>query len=63
MAKLIAEVVAVRFLLADANVRQQEWYERQGWVLNRAQVYTDSSSETTVSMRLDLMADTPTSDS
>lgn len=32
MAKLIAEVVAVRFLLADANVRQQEWYERQGWV-------------------------------
>jgi ribosomal protein S18 acetylase RimI-like enzyme len=57
MATEIANVVAVRFLLADANVRQQAWYEHHGWVLNRAKTYSESSSEYTVSMRLDLLLD------
>ena len=59
MAMTIADVIAVRFLLADANVRQREWYERHGWVLNRAEVYAESSEATTVSMRLDLLPDDP----
>lgn len=56
MAMTIADVIAVRFLLADANVRQQEWYERHGWVLNRAQKYEQPDGNT-VSMRLDLLSD------
>jgi GNAT superfamily N-acetyltransferase len=57
MAMTIADVIAVRFLLADANVRQQEWYERHGWIINNAQRYRDRSDQHTVSMRLDLLAD------
>lgn len=56
MATTIADVIAVRFLLADANVTQQEWYEAHGWMLNRAERYQGSSGET-VSMRLDLLSD------
>jgi GNAT superfamily N-acetyltransferase len=56
----ISEVIAVRFLLADVNVRQREWYENRGWVLNRAEKYQDTGEDgepTTVSMRLDLLDD------
>jgi GNAT superfamily N-acetyltransferase len=56
MATTISDVIAVRFLLADANVRQQEWYESNGWTLNRAKKYNDDDDEHTVSMRFDLMA-------
>lgn len=57
LALTIAEVIAVRFLLADANVRQQEWYERRGWIANRAERYREEQDKSTVSMRLDLLAD------
>ena len=61
LAMNIGDVIAVRFLLADANVRQQGWYENRGWVLNRAKPYQHEPDEnqdepTTVSMRLDLLA-------
>lgn len=56
MAMTIADVIAVRFLLADANVTQQKWYEGHGWVLNRSERYQDPGG-TTVSMRLDLLLD------
>lgn len=55
MASMVSDVIAVRFLLADANVRQQGWYEHHGWVLNRSD-RSQSSDENTVSMRLDLLA-------
>jgi hypothetical protein len=55
MAMTIADVIAVRFLLADANVRQQGWYESHGWVVNRAKKHTDAGDEDTVSMRIDLL--------
>jgi GNAT superfamily N-acetyltransferase len=58
LAMTISDVIAVRFLLADANVRQREWYENRGWVLNRALKYREEGEPdgepTTVSMRLDL---------
>jgi GNAT superfamily N-acetyltransferase len=59
MAMTIGDVIAMRFLMADANVRQREWYETHGWVLNRSEKYDQSSGDgeeesTTVSMRLDL---------
>jgi hypothetical protein len=47
----ISHDIAVRFLLADANVRLQAWYEKQGWVLNRAERY---AGRPTVSMRFDI---------
>lgn len=55
MAMTIADVIAVRFILADANVTQQEWYEKHGWVLNRAKPYQDSADGSTVSMRFDVL--------
>lgn len=57
MAMTIADVIAVRFILADANITQQKWYEKHGWVLNRAQAYQGSSDGNTVSMRLDVLSD------
>lgn len=50
------DAVAVRFLLADANVRKLEWYEARGFVANRAERERDRTDpERSVSMRLDLL--------
>jgi GNAT superfamily N-acetyltransferase len=57
MAMTIADVIAVRFVLADANVTQRDWYENHGWVANRAKPYQESSDGNTVSMRLDVLSD------
>jgi GNAT superfamily N-acetyltransferase len=55
LAMTIGDVIAMRFLMADANVRQRECYENHGWILNRSQRYEDDEEEpATVSMRLDL---------
>lgn len=45
-----------RFLLADANIRQLDWYERQGFVANRArrEVISGARAQRVISMRLDL---------
>lgn len=56
LAMTISEVIAVRFLVVDANVRKREWYERRGWVLNRAERYEREGEPRTVSMRLDLLS-------
>ena len=52
------DAVAVRFLLADANVRKLEWYEARGFVANRAERERErdrTDPERSVSMRLDLL--------
>jgi GNAT superfamily N-acetyltransferase len=50
------DAVAVRFLLADANVRKVDWYEARGFVANRAERERDRTDpERSVSMRLDLL--------
>ena len=47
---------ALRFLLADANVRKVKWYEAQGFVVNRAERERKRTDpERSVSMRLDLL--------
>ncbi|MDX6672114.1 MAG: Acetyltransferase domain [Solirubrobacteraceae bacterium] len=55
----IGEFVPVRFVVADANVRKQEWYEDRGFVVNRSKIENDPEdpSPETISMRLDLRAD------
>lgn len=56
LARRISDHVAVRFLLADANIRKVAWYEARGFVANRAQVERKrTDSERSVSMRLDLL--------
>lgn len=56
MARQLSEHVAVRFLLADANVRKVAWYEKAGFVRNRAKKYEGHPDpERSVSMRLDLL--------
>lgn len=55
LAQMISEDVAVRFLIADANVRKIGWYESAGFVRNRSARETDRLDPTrSVSMRLDL---------
>lgn len=54
-ARAISGYVAVRFLVADANVRLQSWYEGQKFEVNRSPYENpDAPGRTTVSMRLDL---------
>lgn len=56
LARQLSRDVAVRFLLADANVRKVDWYEALGFVRNkseREQGRTDATRS--VSMRLDLL--------
>jgi ribosomal protein S18 acetylase RimI-like enzyme len=36
VARRLSEVVAVRFLLADANIHKVGWYEARGFVVNKA---------------------------
>ena len=56
LARKLSQDVAVRFLLADANIRKVEWYERAGFVLNQAKRETERTDpERSVSMRLDLL--------
>lgn len=56
LARKLSQDVAVRFLLADANVRMVDWYEGAGFVRNQADRYaTRPDPERSVSMRLDLL--------
>lgn len=56
VARKLSEVVAVRYLLADANIRKVAWYEARGFVPNRAKVERERPDpERSVSMRLDLL--------
>lgn len=56
LARRISDDVAVRFLLADANVRRIEFYESAGFVLNQAKREIERTKrERSVSMRLDLL--------
>lgn len=57
LARKLSEDVAVRFLLADANVRKIEFYEAAGFVLNQSKSELERTDpERSVSMRLDLLA-------
>jgi ribosomal protein S18 acetylase RimI-like enzyme len=53
-ARRVSAAVPARFLLADANIREVEWYERRGFVPNRSEQARSPNPERTVSMRLDL---------
>lgn len=56
LARKLSQVVAVRFLLADANIHKVEWYEAAGFVRNQAKREADRTDpERSVSMRLDLL--------
>lgn len=56
LARKLSEDVAVRFLLADANVRKVGWYESAGFVPNQAKREIERlDPERSISMRLDLL--------
>lgn len=56
LARKLSQDVAVRFLLADANIRKVAWYEARGFVANRAERERDRTDpERSISMRLDLL--------
>jgi len=56
LARRLSEDVAVRFLLADANVRKAGWYESAGFVRNQAKREIERlDPERSISMRLDLL--------
>jgi ribosomal protein S18 acetylase RimI-like enzyme len=56
LARKLSQDVAVRFLLADANVRKVGWYENAGFVPNQAKRYESRPDpERSISMRLDLL--------
>jgi ribosomal protein S18 acetylase RimI-like enzyme len=56
LARRVSADVAVRFLLADANVRMAEWYESAGFIRNQAEKETKRlKPERSISMRLDLL--------
>jgi GNAT superfamily N-acetyltransferase len=56
LARRLSQEVAVRFLLADANVKRIEFYESAGFVRNQAKREIDRTDpERSVSMRLDLL--------
>ena len=56
LARKLSHDVAVRFLLADANIRKIEFYEAAGFVPNKAQQERDRTDpKRSVSMRLDLL--------
>lgn len=56
LARKLSHDVALRFLLADANVRKVRWYEAHGFVANRAERERSRiNPERSVSMRLDLL--------
>lgn len=53
-ARRVSTAVPARFVLADANIREVDWYERRGFVPNLSQSAQSANPERTVSMRLDL---------
>jgi GNAT superfamily N-acetyltransferase len=56
LARRLSDEVAVRFILADANVRKVTWYEDAGFVPNRSDSETKRvDPDRSVSMRLDLI--------
>lgn len=56
LARKLSADVAVRFLLADANIRKVGWYEAAGFVPNKAKGERERTNpERSVSMRLDLL--------
>jgi ribosomal protein S18 acetylase RimI-like enzyme len=56
LARKLSNDVAVRFLLADANVRKVAWYEKAGFVRNEAKMYEKRPDPSrSISMRLDLL--------
>lgn len=60
LARELSKTVAVRFILADANLRKVDWYEARGFVSNVAQKETDRvDPKRVVSMRLDLLETSP----
>jgi GNAT superfamily N-acetyltransferase len=55
LARKLSQEIAVRFLLADANVKRLEFYESSGFVRNAALKEAERTDpERSVSMRLDL---------
>lgn len=59
LARKLSQDIAVRFLLADANVKRIAFYESAGFVRNQAQREAERTDpERSVSMRLDLLDDT-----
>jgi GNAT superfamily N-acetyltransferase len=56
IARQLRDTVACRYILADANLRRVQWYERRGFVLNRASTEIERLEEggRSVSMRFDL---------
>lgn len=57
LAQRVRELVAVRFLVADVNVRKEAWYAARGFVINKHHDENDPQAPgQTVSMRLDLRA-------
>lgn len=60
LARRLSQDVAVRFLLADANVKRIQFYEAAGFVRNQAKRETERlNPERSVSMRLDLLDGPP----
>jgi GNAT superfamily N-acetyltransferase len=56
LARKLSQDLAVRFLLADANIKKVEWYEAAGFVRNQAKRYKERPNpERSISMRLDLL--------
>ncbi|HWN72747.1 MAG TPA: GNAT family N-acetyltransferase [Solirubrobacterales bacterium] len=56
LARRLSQDVALRFLLADANVRKVGWYESHGFVANRAaRERNRTDPERSISMRFDLL--------
>lgn len=56
LVRKVSSDVAIRFLLADANVKKVGWYEAAGFVPNNAQRYKERPDPArSVSMRLDLL--------
>lgn len=54
-ARDLSAEVAFRFMLADVNLMRKPWYDKRGFVVNRAQIYNpDDPGRSTVSMRFDL---------
>lgn len=55
LARKLSQDIAVRFILADANVRRIDFYEGAGFVRNRAEREAERNPGRSVSMRLDLI--------
>jgi GNAT superfamily N-acetyltransferase len=56
LARKLSQDIAVRFLLADANVKRIGFYEAAGFVRNQAKLEAKrTDTERSVSMRLDLI--------